>query len=88
MSIGSMQCESEYRETCNVLVTLGCLDIRISTRIKKHSVFNKLVVSLKFTVHDQFGVLAPQFLPEGRNQLQWSLLELNSGWGGENQHCS
>lgn len=33
--------------------------------LKKHSVFNKLVVSLKITVHDQFGVLAPQFLTEG-----------------------
>lgn len=66
MSIGSMQCESEYTEKpATYMLCWGCLDIWISTRIKKHSVFNKLVVSLKFTVHDQFGVLAPQFLPEG-----------------------
>lgn len=33
--------------------------------LRKHRVFNKLVVSPKFTVHDQFGVLVPQFLTEG-----------------------
>lgn len=31
---------------------------------RKHMVFNKLM-SPKFTAHDQFGVLAPQFLNEG-----------------------
>lgn len=66
----------------------GCWDIRISSRIKKHSVFNKLVVSLKFTVHDQFGVLAPQFLTEGTSFKHSSLFELNwEGVGGQNHHC-
>lgn len=66
LSIGSMQCESEYTEKlATYMLCCGCWDIQISSRIKKHSVFNKLVVSLKFTVHDQFGVLAPQFLTEG-----------------------
>lgn len=62
--------KSEYTEKpATYTLRCGCWDIRIASRIKKHSVFNKLVASLKFTVHDQFGVLAPQFFNR-RNQLK------------------
>lgn len=66
-SIGSMQCEIRINreKPATSAVRCGCWDIRIPSRIKKRSVFNKLVASLKFTVHDQFGVLAAQFLTEG-----------------------
>lgn len=76
LSIGSMQCESEYTEKpTTYALCCGCWDIPIPSRIKKkkHSVFNKLVVSLKITVHDQFGVLAPQFLTEGTSRNYISL---------------
>lgn len=72
----------------------GCWDVRISSRIKEHSVFNKRVVALRFTVSHQSAVLAPQFLTEGTSSNSILSLFLNTtggqsaGWGGKDDCCS